>query len=698
MTEFNARAVFLTRFGIAVSGGGAKHRGYQILADLRQMLGQENVHVIHLAEWRKEQESLARKRIPHWLAWRLRSLKLRLVAVSQNPARIFASTPYNPQEWIPTKFWAEYQTLIRSTPGPLLCVVDDARLGHALAINRRHCVQTIICPHNLESLDRGMLDGRDALPLAQGVDFVHEMNKLAEAERSLFISKTEYALSAGLGHGAAYYPYLPMGEIREGLQMIAQRRLQTAPEAGLFLLMGSANHQSTRSSMLWLVENIRSHGLPPDARVICVGRGTDNLIATSSHIPGVEVLGWVDQQALDNLLARATAVLVPYLSGFGALTRLPEMSCAGVPVIASRLSVAALNPPPGITLVENDWVAWWNAMAAHLAGKIYPAVIPPDEYTPWEAQQPKALQETLRQLLDTPGSPIIMRTRAVNDKRDLFIHKFALIPHRVWQRGYDILYNLRKRTLFRRMVIIVGSSHRVGSTWLVHLLRGATHCQMGRWTTPKEFLRFGTICLHADSYRYLQGMKGQVIFKSHSLPPEKTENARGIRFVTIYRDPRDVLTSAIYFLAHLEDERGGLGAQFRCLAITERLLWLIENSEYLEELEQWYRTPFAYKIRYEDLYKDPRKVIADTVRWLGLPVEDAEISRVVRHHSFEAATGRKPGQEQKNHPKRKGITGDWRNHFDDACISAFKTSRDGRWNALLLEMGYEQNPDWGNSL
>lgn len=277
------------------------------------------------------------------------------------------------------------------------------------------------------------------------------------------------------------------------------------------------------------------------------------------------------------------------------------------------------------------------------------------------------------------------------------LNKAASIPYRIKQNVRDDLFHIQKGTYNKRIVVIVGSSHRVGSGWLVRLLRDAAHLQMGMRKTPKEYLRFGTIVLTPDSYQFLSHLSGQTIYKSHSLPPISSQKTSNISFVTIFRDPRDVLTSAIYYLAHLEESRGGLGPDFRSLNIAERILWLIDRSEYLEELELWYRTPVAIKIRYEDLLSNTTDVLHDTVTHLGIPVTPKEVSGVVMHHSFEAETGRRPGQGKNVQSSRKGISGDWRNHFNQTCITAFKTSREGRWNKLLFEMKYETRHDWGAS-
>jgi hypothetical protein len=62
----------------------------------------------------------------------------------------------------------------------------------------------------------------------------------------------------------------------------------------------------------------------------------------------------------------------------------------------------------------------------------------------------------------------------------------------------------------------------------------------------------------------------------------------------------------------------------------------------------------------------------------------------VEERTFERLTGRKKGQENRNTHLRKGVPGDWVNHFEPVHIRAFKN----RYNDLLLKLGYVHTTDW----
>src|SRR5690349_19999820 len=100
--------------------------------------------------------------------------------------------------------------------------------------------------------------------------------------------------------------------------------------------------------MSWFAQAATGYGLPPGIRVVAVGLGTDKLLSPGQTPPGLELRGWLAQSELDVLLARAAAGVIPQRLGFVALTRLPELACAGVPVIRFSHPTYALNPTPGL--------------------------------------------------------------------------------------------------------------------------------------------------------------------------------------------------------------------------------------------------------------------------------------------------------------------------------------------------------------
>jgi glycosyltransferase involved in cell wall biosynthesis len=206
----------------------------------------------------------------------------------------------------------------------------------------------------------------------------------------------EAGFVGGLGLNCHYYPYLPVGAIREGLLAIRRRRSAGHIDPGLIVLLGSAYHEVTGESMRWFAEHVSEDGLPSGVRAVAVGYGTDGLLSPDQTPASLELRGWVPQAELDNLLARAVAAVIPQRQGFGALTRLPELACAGVPVITFCHPSYAINPPPGLRTVAPDWEELCAAVRDSLAG---PVVVDARAYETWEADQPRPLADVLPRLL-----------------------------------------------------------------------------------------------------------------------------------------------------------------------------------------------------------------------------------------------------------------------------------------------------------
>ena len=72
-----------------------------------------------------------------------------------------------------------------------------------------------------------------------------------------------------------------------------------------------------------------------------------------------------------------------------------------------------------------------------------------------------------------------------------------------------------------------------------------------------------------------------------------------------------------------------------------------------------------------------------------LPVE--RVLGILHECDFRQRTkGRKPGEEDRGSHFRKGVRGDWLNHFNLEHLYAFKE----RYEDLLFQFGYESEPDW----
>lgn len=206
---------------------------------------------------------------------------------------------------------------------------------------------------------------------------------------------------------------------------------------------------------------------------------------------------------------------------------------------------------------------------------------------------------------------------------------------------------------------------------------------------------------------------------------------RGFHMV---RDPRDILASA-YFShrnTHRTEAWPALVEHRKRLQAVDQdaglMLELDFNADVFAEMARWdYRQPDVLELKMEEFTADPLNQWMAVFKHLGL-VEPAHYGKrqawafllrsclnvlhrharlptrnrlaafpaerllgVVHDHRFETKTGgRAEGQEDQRSHYRKGQAGDWANHFKPRHVAAFKE----RYNALLLQLGYEGHADW----
>ena len=211
------------------------------------------------------------------------------------------------------------------------------------------------------------------------------------------------------------------------------------------------------------------------------------------------------------------------------------------------------------------------------------------------------------------------------------------------------------------------------------------------------------------------------------------ENVRGFHVI---RDPRDIIVSAYY--SHLYSHSTSRWPELiehrktlEGLSKEDGLLLEMEfNEQHLNDMYHWnYGLPNILELRMEELIRSPYEYIVGVIRFLGLLDEDhysgkkrifhilCKVMRRVewmsrRNVSFPIALrslpvermlgivwendfaknsgGRVRGQEDTGSHYRKGIPGDWRNHFNKDHIEVFKE----RYNHIVIGLGYEQDANW----
>lgn len=164
----------------------------------------------------------------------------------------------------------------------------------------------------------------------------------------------------------------------------------------------------------------------------------------------------------------------------------------------------------------------------------------------------------------------------------------------------------------------------------------------------------------------------------------------------IYRDPRDMLVSQVFFATDMHEGHGmheyynslpDFGARLK-VAITgidRDGLKMVSVKQRYEGVFQWLDQKNVMCIRFEDLINNRDATLLsmlDEVEKTGYKIPTPrEKALTVLVEAIQ------PG---KSHTFRSGKTGGWVNHFSEEHKSLFKDVA----GDLLVRLGYEENNDW----
>jgi glutaredoxin 3 len=193
------------------------------------------------------------------------------------------------------------------------------------------------------------------------------------------------------------------------------------------------------------------------------------------------------------------------------------------------------------------------------------------------------------------------------------------------------------------------------------------------------------------------------IFHLHRFLPFQTVRNRSIY---IMRDGRDTFISRYFHLLRQPVQKAAaekyLGREMTPDNMSENLTGFIRflttysgsAPDWREHIRNWSRHDFI-TVKYEELSQDPEGTLARALQQLaGEPPDMERVRAAVEANRFSKLTARKPGQEDSTNYFRKGVVGDWRNHFTKTDARVF----DEYAGDELVLAGYEQDRSWVHRL
>jgi hypothetical protein len=153
------------------------------------------------------------------------------------------------------------------------------------------------------------------------------------------------------------------------------------------------------------------------------------------------------------------------------------------------------------------------------------------------------------------------------------------------------------------------------------------------------------------------------------------------RALFVFRNPRDVLVSWYFSTrySHPGKSRDVHREKLNELSVTEGMAYgidILKERGLFAALESWkgaeQRDSNVLFVRYEDLIGSRSQAEFQRLfQHVGIRFPEEVLRALLEEYSFERQSGRQPGEEDQGSKLRKGVAGDWRNHFDERLAQKF---------------------------
>jgi hypothetical protein len=256
-----------------------------------------------------------------------------------------------------------------------------------------------------------------------------------------------------------------------------------------------------------------------------------------------------------------------------------------------------------------------------------------------------------------------------------------------------VMFYAEQDAMLRKVLSWVGQSP--GEVHYQSTCRNIYHCTVqksaSQWirailADPRTFQYCGLTTHSAGERfqgRYLQRRESGAVFSSGTIiTPLYVHHDEFVRIPKpapyraffVMRDPRDVVTSWYFSLKHSHPataEVEPVRRELNRLSEADGFLYAIDflrDYGLFAAQRSWAGAADnnVMLVRFEDLIShDQVNVMQRLLTHCDIAMPPEVLTEVLKSHSFETRSGRKRGEEDPTAHYRKGVVGDWRNHFDE---------------------------------
>lgn len=223
--------------------------------------------------------------------------------------------------------------------------------------------------------------------------------------------------------------------------------------------------------------------------------------------------------------------------------------------------------------------------------------------------------------------------------------------------------------------VLVNAFPKSGVTWLLHLICDLLEGQ--HQDTPKM-----------EPLTYDHPITSDWVIRKAHYPywEQAIPHLKGKTVVLTQRDPRDIVVSAMFY---------------RKAPDLDKAIGVLVKSNYVDYLESWLKPVEPLRVkklivtRYESLHQGHSELARIFVSITNTPLDgclipDEVVERAKIAHSRQFFDNMVKQLGDDRHFMRKGIVGDWHNHFTREQAKYFNI----HFGEFMLEQGYIDDLEW----